>query len=833
MSEVTVEGFRRRAIELLEPPVVYVPIRHHSPACSLHLPPLIERLAPFAVLVEGPPSFDDQIDLLLDPDARMPLAIYSYASFRSPLIDVGATGEPGEPGEPAPPVRTGSYFPVCDYSPELVALRAGRSVGAELGFIDLDADAFARFAGRSVAGHTDEQMYSFSATLIEVAARLGCRDHNELWDQMVEGAAGSVQETVASVLAYGALARDEASVERLLADGTIAREASMARLVVEALGRRDAAGSTAPIIVVTGAYHTVVLPELVDRVLAGETLDVSPDVQAALPEVAPELELLESGHGLLRYSFDRLDALSGYGAGMPSPAWYQMVWEQSQDSAGAGDRSRSARRVIGDVGHKLRQETRDGQPSLPSIVDAFVACEQLAALRNRPSPTRCDIVDAMVSCFTKGEDSDRNPVRRTAAELMTGFDLGAVPPGTPRVPLAKDFDSMLKSLGLPAETSETKQVNLDVYRSERDRERSRFLHGLTAIGVNYGRCITPLRYSRARGRDVIRERWTIRLSGSTDATLTEAAIWGASITEAVRAKTLIEVRALLETQPDSAELMGAVMNAAQRGVHEAVAITLDELRSRIAVDPGLHPVVAALTEAELLWTAREPLGGGALDALPEIAEQLYTRACHLGRQLHLAPKEEQRALVADLGLLHRVLTTTAWDGLDEDLFWTMLAEQRSRVDPGRLRGAIGGLEWRGGRVTDEELVALVGGHIHPSAEASIGAEFLAGVVEVARNALWEIEALVTLLSETLGSYDEHDFLRRVPGLRSALASLTPQQTDRLAEAVQRDTGVRANVRVSGASESDVLRHSKFSVDAREQLEADGLGHWFDDPVTTS
>lgn len=30
---------------------------------------------------------------------------------------------------------------------------------------------------------------------------------------------------------------------------------------------------------------------------------------------------------LIRYSFDRLDALNGYASGMPSPAFYQKVWE--------------------------------------------------------------------------------------------------------------------------------------------------------------------------------------------------------------------------------------------------------------------------------------------------------------------------------------------------------------------------------------------------------------------------------------------------------------------------------------------------------------------------
>lgn len=34
--------------------VVYVPIRHHSPACSFHVQKIVELYKPDAILIEGP-----------------------------------------------------------------------------------------------------------------------------------------------------------------------------------------------------------------------------------------------------------------------------------------------------------------------------------------------------------------------------------------------------------------------------------------------------------------------------------------------------------------------------------------------------------------------------------------------------------------------------------------------------------------------------------------------------------------------------------------------------------------------------------------------------------
>ena len=76
------------------------------------------------MLVEGPRSFDPLIPLLTDESARSPLAIYTYAVGR-------ASGD-------EPPPRHAAYYPFCDYSPELVALRLARELSVPVRFIDLD-----------------------------------------------------------------------------------------------------------------------------------------------------------------------------------------------------------------------------------------------------------------------------------------------------------------------------------------------------------------------------------------------------------------------------------------------------------------------------------------------------------------------------------------------------------------------------------------------------------------------------------------------------------------------------------------------------------------------
>src|SRR5436305_483233 len=100
----------------LHAPVVFFPVRHHSPTAARLVRVLAQQLRPSAVLIEGPADFNDRTDELLLPH-RPPIAIYSFLHV---------------PGGP----RRSAYYPLCAHSPEWQALHFGRDLGAAVRFID-------------------------------------------------------------------------------------------------------------------------------------------------------------------------------------------------------------------------------------------------------------------------------------------------------------------------------------------------------------------------------------------------------------------------------------------------------------------------------------------------------------------------------------------------------------------------------------------------------------------------------------------------------------------------------------------------------------------------
>src|ERR1043166_6657758 len=98
--------------------ILFFPIRHHSPACALHLQRLIDITKPTAILVEGPANFSPLIPLILNPRTRTPFAIYTNYVDTTRRVSKGAAKGRGDFG----PARFAAYYPFCNYSPELVAL---------------------------------------------------------------------------------------------------------------------------------------------------------------------------------------------------------------------------------------------------------------------------------------------------------------------------------------------------------------------------------------------------------------------------------------------------------------------------------------------------------------------------------------------------------------------------------------------------------------------------------------------------------------------------------------------------------------------------------------
>lgn len=812
--------------QLFGPQVYFAPLRHHSPACAFALQAMLRELRPAAVLIEGPEGFTQMLPLLQDERTQPPVALLSQTA-----LPAGMAGQPA---------RTQSaFFPFCHYSPEWVALREGAVLGAQVAFIDLPWQARAeRRHERERNGESEqadslmaERYLAHSRYLNALAARAGCRDHDELWDHLFEvrdaARLADWRALFGDVFAYCAMARLDYEPAVLEAEGSLPRERQMAAHIAHWRAKVDG-----PVVVVTGGFHT---SALIDLLTKGKHKALAERASADAPG------------WLIRYSFERLDALNGYASGMPAPAYYQAIWESLQ----AGPQS-ALHHVALDILTTLAQQSRarglQQRISTAEVQAAVLQAARLAALRGHAGPGRCDLLDAMQSCFVKGAiDDGAQGLLDDMRRLLMGSRLGDIPPSAGSPPLVEDARALARRHGLRLDDSERRTARLDLYRKDRHRQRSRYFHLMHYLGSGLARWQSGPDFLAGSGLELLFEEWTYAWTPLVEARLIELSADGASLAEVALARLLRDEQALLEQgQAGSAGGAAALLvRACLIGLHERLPALLGHLSRHLDADPQLASVLTCGHALVTLWRAREPLGvrdvpqvqsqvqalmravwPAALFLLPALAntsaEAESTQVAQLlslrefGRAARSALPDSEAGLAFEAEQLHAHLAG--------------LAVQRDGA-PG-ICGAACALLFLDGAWDEDQLAQSLEQRFGVGAQADEAVRFLSGLMAAAPELLLTQPQLRRSFNRMLGSWDERSFIAYLPELRLAFTGLKPQETSELAETLAVLNGAAPDALQFevqyDVSETDMLAGSRLNLALAASLQRDGLGGWLTD-----
>lgn len=769
--------------KLVSERVVYFPIRHHSPACAWHARRLIASIKPASILIEGPETYNEFIKDICDESTVAPIAIFSQFTDRKRRTRQSKEAESAP--VPTQPIRYNSYFPLCDYSPELVAMREGTKIGARISFCDLDyalqflIEKDSKGKSKRAKSLQDESRLSRSRYLNELAKRKGCRDFNDLWDRLFEVAYSDLDtdEFIRNIAGYCFLSRLHESEEDLANDGTLARELRMRQIIDRELKRLGRQKIQKPLLVITGGFHT---PALFD----------SKSTKARIPETT--FDEGERIHSLIPYSFKQLDSLNGYAAGMPSPYYYQRLWEESDRPF-----EQASEIVCLETLSSAARETRDSKSARPlSTADTIAALAQaktLARFRGAAGPCREDLLDGVRSCFVKGqEDAEGVETLGLVGRIMRGDLVGRLTSRAKLHGIVLDFRSTAASLGFSLETTERRETALNIYKKPLHRRKSRFLARVEFLGAPFARMLAGPDFIAGNQLDSKIERWEYSWSPQVDSSLIEAAIYGSSIEEAVVGKLVARTQ---EMNDEGAEVgasrsVALLLLCCRLGLHDFANEFLPDISNKLQNENDLTEAVNATASLDLLSKYSGPLETQRLKGSESLIQQGYNRCIYLLERIEEHKEEVQSQALDSLSEMRSLLGKDSERRLDESLFYATLERlsYQSSLEPS-VRGGIMGLLYSTGRRSIETLLAAIEASlIGADAKGGVGARFLAGLFCLNRDLTWTESEVMRRLNELLTSWSSSDFYQALPHLRLAFAQHTPQETDKVAKLVSSLSG---------------------------------------------
>jgi hypothetical protein len=506
-------------------------IRHHGPGSARNVKAFLEELQPDIVLIEGPPEADALLQWVGHEDLQPPVAILAY-----------------QPDSP----QKACFYPFAAFSPEWQAMLYAKQHRIHARFMDLPlahvfgmeneaaekaveekTDAGAEEKADNQINHTAEgSTYKrtntgkenlsgdippvtlnanmlrttarnnnhefFEATappyipqrdpISHLAAAAGYDDGERWWEHMFEYRLQ--QESVFEAVndAMQALREELPQRKDRLEQLREAWMRKCIRLAEKEMFQRIA--------VICGAWHAPALQNMPKQ-------KEDNDLLKGLPKAKVDCTWIP-------WTYSRLSYESGYGAGIPSPGWYEHIWDHPSDDG---------TRWMALVAKLFREQQQD--TSVAHVMEAVRLANSLASLRHYSRPGLEELNEATLSVLCNGESILMQLIRD---ELMVRNRIGKVPLEVPTPPLQTDIARWQKKLRLP-QTADFKDYILDL-RKDTDLERSIFLHRLQLLEIHWGK------RSEISGKGTFKEQWRLQWDPAFSIDIIEKGSWGNTVAEA-------------------------------------------------------------------------------------------------------------------------------------------------------------------------------------------------------------------------------------------------------------------------------------------------------------
>jgi hypothetical protein len=686
-------------------------IRHHGPGSARSVERALDALSPDVVLVELPADAEPLLALAADPAMRPPVALLGYVTDRP---------------------EKAVFLPFASFSPEWRVVQWASRRGTPLHAIDLPlANSLAVPRGHDdLAGLVDP--------IGGLAAAAGHDDPERWWDDVVEHR-GHGEPSFDAIAEAMVVMRDDGPSPGPF---EAAREAAMRQAI-----RRAEQDGGERIAVVCGAWHVPAIAEP-DRVTA--------DADAATLRAMPAVKVAVTW---VPWTHRRLGAASGYGAGVVSPGWYAHVFRHPAETVAPAWLARTA--------ELLRAHDLGVSPG--DLISAARLAEGLAVLRNRPYAGLDELTDAALAALANGRPG---PLALIHEHLVVGDEIGAVPPSTPMVPLARDLAARQRATRLRPSGAE-KVVELDL-RLPLGRARSHLLHRLWLLGVRWG---TP-RESRA-STGTFRETWVLRWEPELDVCLIEASSYGTTIEAAAMARLIERATTTDLTVADLSALLEMALLA---DLPDAVGAITARLADR-AAGSGVEQLIDSL--GPLARTQRYgDVRATDAGALAQMIDGFVRRIC-VGLPTALASLDGDAAAAA-ADRMHAVQTALALvDHPARAAEWP--AVLRRIADQPGVHGIVAGRALRllvdAEHVAGDELERRLSRALSPGVPASTGAAFIEGVLAGSGTVLLHDDRLLRVLDQWVATLPDRSFTDVVPLLRRTFGAFERSERHRLGQLV--------------------------------------------------
>ena len=547
-------------------------IRHHGPGSTKRMLQSLSSIQPDCILIEMPADAQAIIEYVDSKQLTPPVALLLYNPKQ---------------------LKEAYYYPFTHFSPEWQAIRYGLKQGIPLKMMDIPAGLQVDKADlENRIGFPDIKLGQevYNEKLVKdplgvMAGLAGYQDGERWWEAQFE----NIEETQSVFpIITEMIATLRAEVGGNENPINLLREAHMRKVL-----RQQIKAGYQNIVIVCGAWHAPALQNW---------QNFSQKEDNALLK---GLKKQKTNATWVPWSYNQLAPASGYGAGVISPAWYDLLYS---------NRSTAVPRWMIKVARLLRQKNLTA--STANVIEATRLASTLATLRDKSIPSLEELEEATIATFCKGNTFYLELIRK---KLIIGDKIGKIGPDIPKVPLVADLEKNIKSARLTNEwqTTDSIQKDLDL-RKPSNLLASHLLHRLNILNIKWGKLRKGSRFKLGG----FSENWTLKRRTDHAIKIIAAARWGNTVKEA--ASNIIKHEC--QTEKKLVVLSQFIDKALKADLPATIPLLVQKLKSLTAQSKDLLELIEALPKLVQI-TRYGNTRKTDIEAIQQILEQIIPRIC--------------------------------------------------------------------------------------------------------------------------------------------------------------------------------------------------------------
>lgn len=765
-------------------------IRHHGPGSARRLRAALDEYQPDLILIEMPADADKVLREVVSNGLRPPVALVLYD---------------------AKDIERASFYPFASFSPEYQAIDWAVEHATDVWPIDLPARNYLAeksvrvpptlFATEEVPedepsvfpGKTKKQLRAQLRRdpLALMAELAGYADSENWWDATLErGHEDSLGVFAALLEMVGELRQAFPSASD---DENQRREAFMRTEIRKALKT-----GAERIAIIVGAWHGPAVADVLQHKAATDKARLK-----GLPKV-------KIAAAWVPWSYPRLARAGGYGAGVKSPSWYQLLYDFPETAV---DRWMATAAIL------LREEGFDASPAMAT--EGVGLARTLATLRNHELPGIEELEQALLGTLAAGR-----PERLTLIheKLTIGATVGFVPPEVTTVPLLEDLNRELKSTRMAKlwetageqylkATKTNPRGGIDL-RAANDLRKSHLLHRLNILEINWGK----LQPSGPDSISSFKEIWLLEWQPEFSLYLIERASYGNTVGVAA-GRYATEKAADMRTVRPLAQL---TLDCLRADLAEVVPELMTLLRHRAAETTDITSLLAALPT--LVSTSRygDSRKTDTTALLLVIDELLPRLAAGLPAAATNIDDEQAGELLQHLAAANYALAQL--DNEEHTDIWTGGLRRTSESDGAHplIEGHAFRLMYDHNIIGDEETAQRFSRSLSMANGAHPIAQWLSGFLHGSGQLLFHYPPLWVLVNDWVAGLAWADFEEILPLLRRTFADFSVFDRQRLLrlarqEEILEEAGATGHEPIVGSGAAAGAEESKKAVEVTTDI----------------